>query len=105
MEEFYVDVELSRGMTRIQVDEVLPEHWDLPAIPQFIIEYYSDHEFVTLTIQLEDGAWTDRDHPFSSVLSPSELLLVGRAISNYMVVRLTAYMGLFIPSFRNPTLN
>ena len=126
MEEFYIDVELSRGLTRIQVDEVLPEQWDMPYIPQFVIEYHTGLGFLTLTVQLENGTWYDRNSrsseddfhlryfemgpdawspDYQSPLSKADLLVIGRAISNYMVIRLTAYMGLFVPSFRNPTLN
>jgi hypothetical protein len=127
MDEFYIDVELSRGLTRIQVDEVPPGEWGLPYIPRFVIEYYTGKGFLTLTLQLEDGTWYDRNTRLSaddfhlrffelgpdgafnpdyqSPLDPEELKAIGSAISNHMVVRLTAYMGLFIPQFRNPTLN
>jgi|GEM_PF-1943178 len=127
MDEFYIDVELRRGLTRIQVDEVPPEQWGVPFIPCFVIEYHTGRGFLTLTLQLEDGTWHDRNSRLSegdfhlrffelgpdeacnpdyqSPLSEEELKAIGSAISNHMVVRLTAYMGLFIPQFRNPTLN
>lgn len=126
MEEFYIDVELSQGMTRIQVDEVPPEQWDMPYTPQFIIEFHNGLEFITLTLQLEDGHWYDRNtrlpdedfHLRYSELGPeawnpdyrsplleTAILKIGEAISRHMVVHLTAYMGLFVPVFREPTLN
>jgi len=127
MEEFYIDVELSRGMIRIQVDEILPEHWDIPYIPQFIIEFHTGKAFLTLTIQLENGTWYDRNTRLSeddfhlrylelgpdeawnpeyqSPLSAADLKIIGMAISNHMVIHLTTYMSLFVPQFRNPILN
>lgn len=125
MEEFYIDVKLSRGMTRIQVDEVPPEQWDLPYAPQFIIEYYNGREFITMMLQLEQGEWYDRNArvqdddiqryfepvpdphnaDYESPLSVQAIHDIGQAISRHMVVHLTAYMGLFIPVFREPTLN
>ena len=127
MDEFYIDVELSRGLTRIQVDEVPHEQWNVPYIPCFIIEYHTGSGFLTLTVQLENGTWYDRNSRLSegdfhlrffelgpdeafnpayqSPLSAEELKAIGSAISNHMVVCLTAYIGLFIPQFRNPTLN
>nr|WP_067060803.1 hypothetical protein [Mucilaginibacter sp. L294] len=127
MEEFYIDVELSRGLTRIQVDEVPHGNWTMPGVPQFVVELYTGCGFLTLTLQLEDGTWYDRNSRLSegdfylrffeqgpdeafnpdyqSPLSPEELKAIGSAISNHMVVCLTAYMGLFILQFRNPTLN
>ncbi|OOQ61915.1 hypothetical protein [Mucilaginibacter pedocola] len=123
MEEFYIDVELSRGLTRIQVDEVPPEQWDMPYTPQFIIEFRDGNEFITLTLQLEDGHWYDRsarlpddDYPrppdaeptdpyYQSPLTAQAIQAVGEAISRHMIVHLTAYMGLFVPVFRTPTLN
>lgn len=126
MEEFYIDIPLSRGVTRIQVDEVPSEQWDIPFIPQFIIEYYSDDAFTTLTIQLEYGKWYDRNtrvteddyykryfelgmeawNPdYQSPLSNDILQQIGTAIARHMVIHLTAYLGLFVPAFRNPALN
>ena len=126
MEEFYIDVELSQGMTRIQVDEVPPEQWNMPYTPQFIIEYHNGQAFITLTLQLENGRWYDRNtrlpdndlylryfelgpeawNPdYQSPLSESAILKIGEAISRHMVIHLTAYMGLFVPVFREPTLN
>jgi len=127
MEEFYIDVELSRGMTRIQVDEIPPEQWDMPYTPQFIIEFHNGLAFITLTLQLEDGRWYDRNTRLSdddfhlryfelgpdeawnpdyqSPLPESAVARIGQAISRHMVVHLTAYMGLFVPVFREPTLN
>ena len=127
MEEFYIDVELHRGITRIQVDEVPPEQWDMPYIPQFVIEFHTGQACLTLTIQLESGQWYDWNtrlsegdfnlHYFEpdpdlawnpdyqSPLGAGELKAIGSAISNYMIVRLTAYMSFFVSSFRNPVLN
>ncbi|CAM3756920.1 hypothetical protein MUGA111182_07690 [Mucilaginibacter galii] len=128
METFYIDAELSRGLTRIQVDEIQPEHWDMPATPQFMIEFYMHGSgFMTLTIQLESGIWYDRltrlseddlqllyyeldpnhawDPNYQCPLSKAELKNIGMVISNYMVTYLTIYMGAFIPQFRTPTLN
>ena len=127
MDEFYIDVELSRGLTRIQVDKVSPEESVMPYIPRFVIEYHNGRGLLTLNLQLENGIWYNRngrlskgdfylrffelgpDEAFNpdyqSPLSPEELRAIGSAISNCMVVRLTAYIGLFIPQFRNPTLN
>jgi len=126
MEEFYIDVELKRGLTRIQVEGITPEQWDIPYTPQFIIDYRTNEGFITFTIRLEDGKWYDRNtrileddfylryfelgddawNPdYQSPLSDSELQVIGNAISRHMVIQLTAYMGLFIPSFRTPTLN
>jgi hypothetical protein len=126
MEEFYIDVELSQGITRIQVDEVPPEQWDMPFTPQFIIEFHNSNGFITLTLQLEQGNWYDRNtrvsdddtylrytepdpdarNPdYQSPLSESAIRKIGQAIGRHMVVHLTAYMGLFIPVFREPTFN
>lgn len=126
MEEFYIDVKLSQGITRIQVDEVPPEQWDMPFSPQFIIEFYSAKECVTLTIQLEDGRWYDRNNRpsgdnlqlqygqeaekdwnlnYQSPLSSVTIQEIGEAIARHMIVHLTAYMALFIPVFRSPALN
>jgi len=125
MEEFYIDVKISRGMTRIQVDEVPPEQWDLPYAPQFIIEFYNGREFITMMLQLEQGEWYDRNArvqdddiqryfepvpdprnaDYESPLSVQAIQEIGQAISRHMVVHLTVYMGLFIPVFREPTLN
>jgi hypothetical protein len=102
MQEFYLDVELNRGLTRIQVDEVPPEACAMPGSPQFIIEYHTAAGFLTLTLQLESGTWSVDE---LYLLSPDEVKAIGSAISNHMIVSLTAYMGLFIPQFRNPTLN
>jgi hypothetical protein len=126
MEAFYIDVELSRGITRIQVDEVSPEQWDMPYTPQFIIDFHNGKGFITLTLQLEQGKWYDRNsrvseddfhiHYFEpgpdsgnpnyqSPLSESAIREIGRAIARHMIVQLTAYMGMFIPAFPTPTLN
>lgn len=126
MEEFYIDIQLNQGITRIQVDEVPSEQWDVQIIPQFIIEYYSENKFTTLTIQLENGKWHDRNtritedeyykryfelgqdacNPeYQSPLSPEALQAIGAAISRHMVVYLTTYLGLMVPAFRNPALN
>ncbi|GAA4327625.1 hypothetical protein GCM10023149_31140 [Mucilaginibacter gynuensis] len=127
MQEFYIDVVMYRGLTRIQVDEVPPEGWTSQGKPQFIIEFYADSGFLTLTLQLENGIWYDRNTRLSaedyhlrffepgpdeafvpnykSPLSTEDIRIIGNGISNYMVVALTSYMGLFIPQFRTPTLN
>lgn len=120
MQEFYIDVELSRVLTRIQVDEVPPEEWDMPYTPQFIIEFHTGKGFITLTLQLEDGQWYDRsgripddgpaaveacDPYYQSPLTSQAIQTIGEAIGRHMIVHLTAYMGLFVPVFRTPTLN
>jgi hypothetical protein len=127
MEEFYIDVEISRGLTRIQVDEVPPEQWHLSYVPEFVIEYHTGKEFLTLTIQLEHNIWYDRNTRLSdgdfnlryfelgpdeawnpdyqSPLNTFDLKVIGGAISNYMVIHLTTYMGLFIPQFVDPAKN
>lgn len=126
MEEFYINVELGRVMTRIQVDEVPPERWDMPNTPQFIIDFHNGRGFVTLTIQLDQGYWYDSntrkteddfylnqadpgdeayDPYYQSPLSEATLQEIGRAIARHMIVLLTTYMGLFVPAFPTPTLN
>ena len=127
MQEFCIDVVLRRGLTRIQVDEVPPESWPMPGMPQFVVEFYTGTGFLTLTLQLEGGTWYDRnnrlsedDHQlhyfdlepgeawnpdYQSPLNADELKAIGVAIANQMIISLTAYMGLFIPQFQNPALN
>jgi hypothetical protein len=122
METFYINVELSRGMTRIQVDEVPPEQWPMPYSPQFVIEYHNGQQFITLTLQLEQGQWYDLDtrvseedphllyfqacNPnYQSPLSEIAIREIGGAIGRHMVVHLCTYMGLFVPVFREPSLN
>jgi hypothetical protein len=126
MEEFYIDIELSQGITRIQVEEIPPEQWDMPYTPQFIIEFYDTKQFVTLTLLLEQGKWYDRNtriadddfhlryfelgpdalNPnYQSPLTDAALQQIGRGIARHMVVMLTYYMGLFVPVFREPTFN
>jgi len=126
MEEFYIDVVLNKGMIRIEVQEVPSEQWDIPFTPQFVIDYYAGSGFTTFTIRLEEGIWYDRNtrgldadmglryfeigeeawNPnYQNPLDEDELQKVGNAIARHMVVQLTAYMDLFIPSFRTPTLN
>ncbi len=124
MQEFYIDVEFSRGLTRIQVDEVPPEQWDAPALPQFIVEFHDGHEFVMVTLQLDQGQWYDRktrlpgddiqsqaedaDAPdlyYHSPLTSAAIQHIGEAIARHMVVHLTAYLGLFVPVFSSPALN
>jgi hypothetical protein len=126
MEEFYIDIQLSQGSTRIQVDEIPSEQWDIPFIPQFIIEYYTGSEFITLTIQLEHGLWYDRNtritednyyqrffelgpdawNPdYHSPLCTDALQEIGAAISRHMVIYLTTYLGLLTPCFPKPALN
>ena len=126
MEEFYIDVQLSRGLARLQVDEVPPEQWDMPYTPQFIIEYHNGKDFITITLQLEQGKWYDRNartfegdwhlryfelgtdvrNPnYASPLTQPEIDEIGQAISRHMVVMLNAYMTLFVDAFPNPKLN
>ncbi|GAA4092820.1 hypothetical protein [Mucilaginibacter panaciglaebae] len=125
MEEFYIDVKLNRGMVRLQVDEVPPEQWDLPFMPQFIVEYHNGHEFVTLTLRLEQGKWHDNNTRFNddtylryfdsrpdnwdpyyqSPLDLDEINSIGSAIARHMIVHLQAYMGLFVPTFPCPEIN
>lgn len=124
MQEFYIDVELSQGTTRIQVDEMPPEQWDMPYAPQFIVEYHNGREFITLTLLLEQGKWFDRNSRiteddfqghyagpgswnmgYQSPLSDTAAQEIGEAIGRHMIVHLTAYMALFIPVFRAPDLN
>lgn len=126
MEEFYVDVQLNPGMARVQVDEVPPEQWDMPYIPQFIIEFHNGREFITLTLQLEKGRWFDRNtrttgddwhlryfelgtntcNPdYQSPLYQEEIDRIGEGISRHMVVMLNAYMSLFVPVFPHPSVN
>jgi hypothetical protein len=126
MQAFYIDVELNRGITRLQVDEVSPELWDMPCVPQFLVDFYNGKGFITLTLQLEEGRWYDRNtrvteddlqisysdpitrgwNPnYQSPLSELAIQQIGRAIARHMVIQLTAYMGLFVPAFPTPTLN
>ncbi len=126
MEEFYVDVQLNLGMARLQVDEVPPEQWDMPYIPQFIIEFYNGKGFITLTLQLEKGKWHDRNmrtsgedwhlryfelgadawNPdYQSPLYQEEIDRIGEAISRHMIVMLNAYMSLFVLTFPDPSVN
>jgi len=126
MEEFYVDVELNRGLTRFQVDEVPPEEWDLPYTPQFIVEFHNGKNFITLTLRLEQGQWFDCNTRFrnddfhlnnfdlsantwnpeyQSPLCQDEINRLGMAIASHMVVLLQAYMGLFTPVFPSPAVN
>ena len=126
MEEFYIDVKLNRGMVRLQVDEVPAEQWDLPFVPQFIVEYHNGREFVTLTLRLEQGKWFDNnisteddtyymryfdgrpdswDPHYQSPLEQEEINNIGSAIARHMIVHLQAYMGLFVPTFPCPEIN
>ncbi|WP_184546180.1 hypothetical protein [Mucilaginibacter sp. FT3.2] len=126
MEEFYIDVTLSRGTTRIQVEEIPPEQWDMPYTPQFIIEFYHVKGFITLTLQLERGKWYDRNTRISeddfhlryfelgpdafnpnyqSPLTDAAIQEIGSGIARHMIVMLTYYMGYFVPVFREPTFN
>lgn len=125
MEEFYIDVALNRGMVRLQVDEVPPEQWDLPFVPQFIVEYHNGREFVTLTLRLEQGKWFDNnvrfdddaylhyfdtrpdswDPYYHSPLEQDEINNIGSAIARHMIVHLQAYMALFVPTFPCPEVN
>lgn len=127
MQEFYINVELRRGPTWIQVDEVPPEAWHMRGVPEFIIEYDTADGNELLTIQLESGAWYDQntrpsaentylhypeeapdEYPnrdYQSPLTIDELREIGNAISRYMVVALSAYIEIFYPQFRNPSLN
>jgi hypothetical protein len=45
------------------------------------------------------------DSAYNSPLSSLAIQDIGMAIGRHMVVHLTAYMGLFVPVFRTPTLN
>ena len=112
-------------MVRLQVDEVPPEQWDLPFVPQFIVEYHNGHEFVTLTLRLEQGKWFDNNTRFNddaylryfdsrpdnwdpyyqSPLDQDEINNIGGAIARHMIVHLQAYMGLFVPAFPCPEAN
>lgn len=124
MQEFYIDVELSRGLTRIQVDEVPPEQWDAPTLPQFIVEFHNGEEFVMVTLQLDHGQWYDRKTRlpgdevqlqgndsdatglfYHSPVTSAAIQHIGEAIARHMVVHLTAYLGLFVPVFSSPALN
>ncbi|GAB3934901.1 hypothetical protein [Mucilaginibacter myungsuensis] len=126
MEVFYIDVELDRGLTRFQVDEVPPEQWDMPHTPQFIVEYHNGREWVILILRLEKGKWYDRNSrlhgdeqhlnhfslnadtwspEYQSPLNQLEIESIGRAVSRHMVVLLQAYMGLFVPVFPKPAIN
>jgi len=125
--EFYIDVELERGLTRVQVEAVSSGSWDIPGCPQFVIEYFTGQHFLTLTLQLEGGTWYDRntrlpedqfflryfelgpdkawDPGYQSPLSPAALKSIGNKISDYLVVAVHDYLCLFIPQYRTPTLN
>lgn len=126
MEEFYIDIQLSQGLTRIQVDEVPSEQWAASNTPMFIIEYYNGSNFTTLTVQFKGGQWYDRNtlipeedyylrylelgsdawNPdYQSPLNADKLQEIGVAISRHMIVYLTAYLGMLIPSFPNTSLN
>lgn len=127
MEEFYIEVQLGIGATQIQVNEIPPEQCRLPGTPQFLIEYFNNAKLVTLTLQLEQGRWYDRNTRFNeddyylryfelgtdeawnpdcqSPLSLAELEAIGQAIARHMVVYLSRYMSLFVPSFPNPVKN
>jgi hypothetical protein len=126
MEEFYIDVQLSLGTARLQVDEVPPEQWDMPFTPQFIIEFYNGRKFITLTLQLLHGKWYDRNSllsdgdwhlqyfeadpnpcnsDYQSPLYQEEIDEIGQAISRHMIVMLSTYMGLFVPVFPKPEVN
>jgi len=122
MEEFYIDVEPERGITQTQVDEMPPEQWGMDYTPQFIIELHNGAAFITLTLQLQQGRWYDRNTKrpdeefhlyylglepdaqtpnYQSYLIESTVIQIDRAISNYMV----AYMNLSVPVFCKSTLN
>jgi len=126
MNEFYIDVQLNAGITRLQVDEVPPEQWDMPYIPQFIIDFHNGREFITLTLQLEKGTWYDRNmrtsgddwhlryfelgtdawnSDYQSPLCREEIDRIGQAISRHMIVMLNAYMSLFVLTFPDPSVN
>lgn len=126
MEVFYIDVELNRGLTRLQVDEVPPEQWDMPHTPQFYVEYHNGKEFTMIILRLEKGNWYDRNTrlhgdeyhlnhfslnedtwspEYQSPLDRYEIDNIGRAISRHMVVMLQAYIGLFVPVFPWPAIN
>ena len=94
--------------------------------PQFTIEFHNGAGFITLTLQLEQGRWYDRhtrlpeeefylryfelgpdawNPDYQSPLTESAIVRIGQAISRHMVVHLMAYMDLFVPVFRERTLN
>lgn len=125
-EEFFIDVELAQGLTRLQVEEVTPEAQAVLQILLFTIDFYNGQGFTTLTLQLENGKWYDRDSRFTdgeyyllyadgnlnawdphyqSPLSYGDITRIGAAIANYMIVRLVAQMSLFVPVFPDPKFN
>jgi hypothetical protein len=125
MEEFYIDVKLNHGMVRLQVDEVPAEQWDIPYMPQLIVEFHDGREFVTLTLRLEQGKWYDNnthlnedeylryfesrpdnwDPYYQSPLGREEINQIGNAIARHMIVHLQAYMSLFVAAFPCPEAN
>jgi len=122
--DFYVDVEMSTRITRIQVEEIPEEQWYTRGCPQFRIDYYHEKGFNTLVLELEQGRWYDCgtrysaddyqsscsepqgwDPEYKSPLSNQDTRKIGQAIANHMVVKLTARVGLYIPVFPNPGSN
>lgn len=126
MEEFFIDVQLAKGATRLQVEEITPEEQAILGILLFTIDFYNGRGFTTLTLQLEDGKWHDRNtrlnendydlsyfdndatsdnRYYQSPLSQDEVNRIGEAIANYMIVKLVARMSLFVPVFPDPKVN
>ncbi|NCD71230.1 hypothetical protein [Mucilaginibacter agri] len=122
-EEFFIDVELMQGLTRLQVEEVTAEAQAVLQILLFTIDFYNGKGFTTLTLQLVNGKWYDRDSRFTdgeyymlygdgnlnlnyeSPLSQDDINRIGAAIANYMIVKLVAQMSLFVPVFPDPKFN
>jgi hypothetical protein len=126
MEEFFIDVRLERGITRIQVEEITPEEHAILNILLFTIDFYSGKGFTTLTLQLQDGKWFDRNMLFGEddsqqhnlvlnfdsrnlnyqpALSQEDINRIGKSIADFMVIKLIARMSLFVPVFPKPSLN
>ncbi|MCZ4223447.1 hypothetical protein [Pedobacter rhodius] len=125
MLEFYIDVKLSRGLSRIQVDEVLPEQWGMPYIPQFADRYPTPGNFL-VSKQFENGIWYARNSRISnddlhisyfapdldalrpdyqSLLACIKLKSTGIAISNPDGHLPECLYAAFVPQFRKPSLN
>ncbi|QQL51249.1 hypothetical protein [Mucilaginibacter ginkgonis] len=121
VDDFFVDVQLAQGLTRIQVEEATPYEQAVLNILLFTIDFYNGKSFTTLTLQLENGNWhlhdnrftddTDQLHfhefweDYNCPLTRHEISTIGAAISNYMVVQLVSRMSLFVASLPNPAVN
>lgn len=119
--DFCIDVELGRGPARLQVEVVPPGEWALPHCPQFLVSLFQETGLQFMTLIIEDGRWVDLGRQLTEeqygqkvldnwpeapyLPTPKELAAIGQAISDTMVVTLTAYIGLFIPHYPTPTLN